>query len=66
MLVTNCFSTQTSYENQTNKAITSKFCLLYTSLFAPTAGAALSRAPQSATPPLRFSGKLSARQGRTR
>ena len=35
-------------------------------LFAPAAGAAVSRAPQSATPPLRFSGKLSARQGRTR
>ena len=50
-----------------------KLCLLYTSpkrkgnrrcpfLFAPAAGAALSRAPQSALP-LRFSGKLSARQG---
>ena len=25
MLVTNCFSTQTSYENQTKKAITNKF-----------------------------------------
>ena len=34
-------------------------------LFAPAAGAALSRAPQSA-PPLRFSGKLSAPSGRTR
>ena len=25
VLVTNCFSTQTSYENQTKKAITNKF-----------------------------------------
>ena len=25
MLVTNCFSTQTSYENQTKKAITNRF-----------------------------------------
>ena len=35
-------------------------------LFAPAAGAAVSRAPQSATPPLNLSEKLSARQGRTR
>ena len=35
-------------------------------LFAPAAGAALSRAPQSATPSLNFSEKLSARKGRTR
>ncbi len=34
-------------------------------LFAPAAGAAVSRAPQSATPSLRFSEKLSARTGRT-
>ena len=32
-------------------------------LFAPAAGAAVSLAPQSATPPLRFSEKLSARIG---
>ena len=32
----------------------------------PAAGAALSRRPQAANPPLRFSRKLSARQGRTR
>ena len=35
-------------------------------LFAPAASAALSRAPQSATPSLNFSEKLSARKGRTR
>ena len=36
-------------------------------LFAPAAGAARSRRPQTANPPpLRFSEKLSARQGRTR
>ena len=35
-------------------------------LFAPAAGAATSRRPQTANPPLRFSGKLPARKGRTR
>ena len=35
-------------------------------LFAPAAGAAVSRAPQSATPSLNLSGKHSARIGRTR
>ncbi len=35
-------------------------------LFAPAAGAATSRRPQTANPPLRFSGKLLARKGRTR
>ena len=35
-------------------------------LFAPAAGAALSRRPQTANPPLRFSEKLPARQGRIR
>ena len=35
-------------------------------LFAPAASAALSRAPQSATPSLNFSEKLPARKGRTR
>ena len=35
-------------------------------LFAPAAGVAVSRAPQSVTPPLNLSGKLSARKGRTR
>ena len=35
-------------------------------LFAPAASAALSRAPQSATPSLNFSEKFSARKGRTR
>ena len=35
-------------------------------LFAPAAGAATSRRPQTATPPLRFSEKLPARKGRTR
>ena len=34
-------------------------------LFAPAAGAAVSRAPQSATPPLNLSEKHPARQGRT-
>ena len=35
-------------------------------LFAPAAGAAHSRRPQTANPPLRFSEKLPVRQGRTR
>ena len=35
-------------------------------LFAPAASAAHSRRPQTANPPLRFSEKLPARQGRTR
>ena len=35
-------------------------------LFAPAAGAAVSRAPQSATPSLNLSEKLPARKGRTR
>ena len=35
-------------------------------LFAPAAGAATSRRPQTANPPLRFSEKLPARKGRTR
>ncbi len=35
-------------------------------LFAPAAGAARSRRPQTANPPLNFSEKLSARKGRTR
>ncbi len=35
-------------------------------LFAPAAGAATSRRPQTANPPLRFSEKLPTRKGRTR
>ena len=36
------------------------------SFLPPAAGAARSRRPQTANPPLRFSGKLPARKGRTR
>ena len=54
------------YKRVENRRLSTLLYARAASAHSPPRGAANPRRPQTANPPLRFSGKLSARKGRTR